>query len=62
MGINQGAAAGAGIRDHLHMHLVPRWNGDSSFLAVMDDIRTLPAYLSHTYDQLLPFFQEQIQA
>lgn len=62
MGINQGAAAGAGIRDHLHMHLVPRWNGDSSFLAVLDDIRTLPAYLSRTYDQLLPFFQEQTRA
>lgn len=57
MGLNQGQAAGAGIRDHLHFHLVPRWNGDSSFIAVLDDVRTIPAYLEKTYIQLLPYFQ-----
>ena len=42
VGLNQGQAAGAGIREHLHFHLVPRWNGDSSFIAVFDEVRTLP--------------------
>lgn len=52
IGLNQGQAAGAGIREHLHFHLVPRWNGDSSFMAVMDEVRTMPQYLSETYDAL----------
>ena len=58
IGLNQGEAAGAGIREHLHFHLVPRWNGDSSFMAVMDEVRTIPQHLSETYNQLLPLFQE----
>lgn len=57
IGLNQGEAAGAGIREHLHFHLVPRWNGDSSFIAVMDEVRTIPQHLSETYAQLLPYFQ-----
>lgn len=57
MGLNQGQAAGAGIRDHLHFHLVPRWNGDSSFIAVLDGARTIPAYLEETYAKLRPYFQ-----
>ena len=56
IGLNLGEAAGAGIRQHLHFHVVPRWNGDSSFLAVMDDIRSLPQYLSETYALLQPYF------
>lgn len=58
IGLNQGQAAGAGIREHLHFHLVPRWNGDSSFIAVMDDVRTMPQYLRETYDALEPMFQD----
>lgn len=57
IGLNQGQAAGAGIRDHLHFHIVPRWNGDSSFIAVLGDVRTLPSFLEKTYEQLLPFFK-----
>lgn len=56
IGLNQGQAAGAGIREHLHFHLVPRWNGDSSFMAVMDEVRTMPQYLSETYEALKPRF------
>lgn len=56
IGLNQGEAAGAGIREHLHFHLVPRWNGDSSFMAVMDEVRTIPQHLSETWTQMLPYF------
>ena len=56
IGLNLGEAAGAGIREHLHFHLVPRWNGDSSFMAVMDEVRMVPEHLSATYAALKPLF------
>lgn len=56
VGLNLGEAAGAGIREHLHFHLVPRWNGDSSFMAVMDEIRIVPEHLQSTYASLKPYF------
>lgn len=56
IGLNQGQAAGAGIREHLHFHLVPRWNGDSSFMAVMDEVRTIPEHLRSSYAHLKPYF------
>lgn len=58
IGLNLGEAAGAGIREHLHFHLVPRWNGDSSFMAVMDEVRVVPEHLRSTYAALKPFFTE----
>lgn len=58
IGLNLGEAAGAGIREHLHFHLVPRWNGDSSFMAVMDEVRVVPEHLHSTYAALKPFFTD----
>lgn len=58
IGLNQGQAAGAGVREHLHFHLVPRWNGDSSFIAVMDEVRCIPQFLSETWQQLKPHFSK----
>ncbi len=56
IGCNIGATAGAGIADHLHYHIVPRWNGDNNFIAVLNEIRTIPEHLDQTFDELLPYF------
>lgn len=58
IGMNLGEAAGAGVRDHLHCHLVPRWNGDFNFMAVMAEVRTIPQHLEQTYAALRPYFAE----
>jgi ATP adenylyltransferase len=49
LGINQGRAAGAGIEEHIHLHLVPRWVGDTNFMPVMSDTRVMPQHLDETY-------------
>lgn len=56
-GINLGEIAGASIREHLHMHVVPRWQGDNNFMAVLADIDVVPQALEATYELLAPFFQ-----
>jgi len=52
LGLNIGKSAGAGVLDHLHLHVVPRWNGDTSFMTVFGDTRVLPEELSSTADRL----------
>jgi ATP adenylyltransferase len=56
IGLNLGEAAGAGIVDHFHFHLVPRWEDDHNFMIVCADIRTIPQHIEHTFDLLLPEF------
>lgn len=56
VGLNIGEAAGAGIAAHLHFQLVPRWNGDASFMAVFSETNVIPEHLSSTYKRIKPLF------
>jgi len=52
MGINQGKVAGAGFAEHVHYHIVPRWNGDTNFMPVLADIKVMPEHLDAVYHKL----------
>ncbi|MGB6770782.1 MAG: HIT domain-containing protein [Candidatus Dormiibacterota bacterium] len=58
-GWNQGRAAGAGIEDHIHFHLVPRWNGDTNFMPILADVKVIPEHLEATAAKLRAGFRKE---
>ena len=58
IGMNFGQVAGAGVADHYHLHIVPRWNGDSNFMTVTARTRLVPEELDVTFDKLQPHFKK----
>lgn len=59
VGLNLGTVAGAGVETHVHFHIVPRWNGDTSFMTVLADVRVVPEHIRQTYERLLPYFEKE---
>lgn len=59
-GINQGKVSGAGVADHIHVHIVPRWNGDTNFMPVLADTKVMPELLSATASKLRPLFAQVV--
>jgi len=59
IGINLGHAAGAGVADHLHVHVVPRWHGDTNFMTSIADVKVLPQSLRESYATLQPLFEKR---
>jgi ATP adenylyltransferase len=58
MGANIGESAGAGVKSHVHIHIVPRWGGDTNFMTVVGDVRVLPESLERTYERVRRVFLE----
>ncbi len=58
LGMNLGRCAGAGVEDHVHWHVVPRWEGDTNFMPVVGEVRVIPQHLLESYDRLSPFFKD----
>jgi ATP adenylyltransferase len=58
IGMNLGKVAGAGVEDHMHFHIVPRWNGDTNYMTVLGEVRIIPEHIRATYEKLLPFFKQ----
>lgn len=61
LGINEGKVAGAGYDGHMHLHIVPRWNGDTNFMPVLADVKVIPEHLENTYRQLKQALEALVQ-
>ena len=59
LGVNQGAVAGAGVAGHVHLHIVPRWEGDTNFMPVIGHTKVVNEGLWQTWDKLAPLFREK---
>ena len=60
VGLNLGKVAGAGVEEHLHFHIVPRWFGDTNALTVFADVRVIPEHLQATFHNLKPHFDKMV--
>ena len=60
IGMNIGKSSGAGFADHVHIHIVPRWNSDTNFMPVLSETKVMPEHLTSTYDKLLSLFKNLI--
>ena len=58
VGMNIGEAAGAGVAGHVHLHIVPRWGGDTNYMTVVGQTRTIPEWMDETYGRLRPLFDK----
>jgi ATP adenylyltransferase len=61
LGVNMGRVSGAGIADHLHWHIVPRWNGDTNFMTVLADVRVIPESLTVVYERFQAVLSEALE-
>jgi ATP adenylyltransferase len=57
IGVNMGRIAGAGVEEHIHFHVVPRWSGDTNYMTVVGDVRVIPEHIQATYQKLVPLFK-----
>lgn len=58
IGFNLGEVAGAGLAEHLHLHIVPRWNGDTSYLPLLGEVKVISQHLRETYNELIGYFRK----
>jgi ATP adenylyltransferase len=59
VGLNLGRVAGAGMEEHMHFHIVPRWGGDTNFMTVLEDVRVIPEHIEETYKKIQPLFNKE---